>query len=456
MDRSRTERSAHRSTRRLALAGGGMLGAGALGALAAACSPSGGPASQGAGTGPALKSGTTIVYWNDQGGAYPDLMQRWGTALEQKTGVKVEATGGVQDYNNKLTAAFAAGSPPDVYRYLQEAIPLPAAVDRNMLLALDALVKRDHYDLADFRKDSIELYRWKGALRGLPRDYGLQVIYYNTDLFQRLGLPPIPADWTDKTWTFQKFVDVCVQVARGGERYALFVPRGRRLWASFVYSNGGNVVKMNSDGVATEFALAERPAVDALQLMQDLIHKHKAAPLPSEEAALGNQQQLMQSGKLAMQITNPSTRGEFLRAGVATFDVGVFPLGGASRRGTGGGGTGWGIAGPTKAPEEAWAFLKLITSRESELDEVAIGQTTPSRVSVATSQEFLDPARPPKSAKVYADGQEYVVRDPVNARWPDVEREVVTPLMNDQLWSGQAPAAQVMKDVKEKGDPYLK
>src|SRR5262245_19689802 len=144
MIRSRTERSAHRLTRRLALAGGGMLGAGALGALAAACSPPGGPASQGAGAGAALKSGTTIVYWNDQGGAYPDLMQRWGTALEQKSGVKVEATGGVQDYNNKLTAAFAAGSPPDVYRYLQEAIPLPAAVDRNMLLALDALVKRDH------------------------------------------------------------------------------------------------------------------------------------------------------------------------------------------------------------------------------------------------------------------------------------------------------------------------
>jgi multiple sugar transport system substrate-binding protein len=456
MDRRYTEPPARRLTRRLALAGGGTLGAGALGALAAACSTSGGSASQGTGAAPAVKSGTTIVYWNDQGGAYPDLMQRWGTSLEQKTGVKVEATGGVGDYANKLPAAFAAGSPPDVYRYLQEAIPLPAAVDRNMLLALDALVKRDHYDLADFRKDSIELYRWKGALRGLPRDYGLQVIYYNTDLFQRLGIPPIPADWTDKTWTFQKFVDVCVQVARGGERYALFVPRGRRLWASFVYSNGGNVVKMNSDGVATEFALAERPAVDALQLMQDLIHKHKAAPLPSEEAALGNQQQLLQSGKLAMQITNPGTRGEYLRAGVAAFDVGVFPLGGASRRGTGGGGTDWGIAGPTKAPEEAWALLKLITSRESELDEVAIGQTTPSRVSVATSQEFLDPARPPKSAKVYADGQEYVVRDPVHARWPDVERDVVTPLMNDQLWSGQAPAAQVMKDVKEKGDPYLK
>jgi multiple sugar transport system substrate-binding protein len=444
-------------SRRMALASGGMSAVGAVGALAACATP-GAPGGGGPGAaGPAqLKAGATIVYWNDQAGAYPDLMQRWGTAFQEKTGVTVEVTGGVQDYANKLTAAFAGGTAPDVYRYLQEAIPLPAAVDRQMLLALDPLLRRDRYDLADFRKESVELYRWKGTLRGLPRDYGLQVVYYNTDLFQRLGIPPIPSDWNDRTWTLQKFVDVCAQVARGGERYALFVPRGRRLWASFVYSNGGNVVKMNGDGVATEFALAEKPAVDALQLMQDLIYKHRAAPEPGEEAGLGNQQQLMQSGRLAMQITNPSARGEYLRTGLTTFDVGVFPLGGASRRGVGGGGTGWGVAGTSRQPEEAWAFLQHITSRQAQLDEVAIGQTTPSRVSVATSQEFLDPTRPPKSAKLYADGQEYVVRDPVHSRWPDVEREVLTPLMNEGLWSGRSSAAQVLKELKEKGDPYLK
>ncbi len=455
-----TTPSAHRPataiTRRRAIAagpGGALLG---MSVLAAACGTSG-PAGDAGGAGPArLKAGTTLVYWNDQAGAYPDLMQRWGAAFAEKSGVKVDVTGGVQDYANKLTAAFAGGAAPDVFRYLQESIPLPAAVDRQMLLSLDPLLKRDRYDLADFRKDSVELYRWKGTLRGLPRDFGLQVIYYNTDLFQRLGIAPIPTDWNDKTWTLQKFVDVCVQVARGGERYALFVPRGRRLWASFVYTNGGNVVKLGGDGVATEFALADKAATDALQLMQDLIYKHRAAPEPSEEAGLGNPQQLIQSGKLAMQITNPGARGEFLRTGVSTFDVGVFPIGAGARRGVGGGGTGWGIAGITRQPEEAWAFLQHITSRQAQLDEVAIGQTTPSRTSVVTSQEFLDPSRPPKSAKVFADGQEYVVRDPVASRWPDVEREVVTPLMNDGLWSGKAPASQVVKEIKEKGDPYFK
>jgi ABC-type glycerol-3-phosphate transport system substrate-binding protein len=138
------------------------------------------------------------------------------------------------------------------------------------------------------------------------------------------------------------------------------------------------------------------------------------------------------------------------------YDVGVFPLGGASRRGVGGGGTGWAIAAPSKLPEEAWAFVQLITSREGQLGEVEIGQTTPSRVSVVTGKEYLDPNKPPKGKKVFADGQEYVVRDPVAAKWPDVERDVVNKLFNEQLWTGRAAASQVLKELKEKGDPLFK
>ena len=205
-------------------------------------------------------------------------------------------------------------------------------------------------------------------------------------------------------------------------------------------------MKKNSEGLATEFQLADKGPSDALQLMQDLMYKLKVAPEPGQEAGLGgnggaNQIALMQQGKLGMWITNPGGRGDFLRAKMTSFDVGVMPLGPAgTKRGVGGGGTGWCIGGPTKNPEEAWAFLQHITSKQAELDEVAIGQTTPSRTSIALSKEFLDPSTPPKNAKVFSDGQEYVVRDPVHAKWPDVARDVVTPIFNEKLWTGLMPA----------------
>ena len=434
--------------RRQALRGG--LAGSALVALAAC-----GTSQDAGGAAPAgqLKAGSTLTYWNDMAGAYPAVMTDWANRFQQKTQVKVEATGGVADYNNKLVGAFAAGSAPDIYRYLQANIPMPAAVERNMLLKLDPYVKRDKYDLTDFRKDSIELYRWKGVLYALPRDYGLQLIFYNTDIFQKAGLPPIPGDWSDKTWTFQKFLEACVRVTTA-DRYATFVPRGERLWGSFVYSNGGAVVKKNGEGLATEVALAEKGATDALQFMQDLIYKHKVAPLPSEEAGLGKPEVLLQTGKLAMWITNPGGNANFKTVAGLPYDVGVFPLGAAAKRGVGGGGTGWGASAQTKLPDEAWAFISYISSKEAELDEVKIGQTTPSRISVGTGTDYSSP--PPKNAKAFADGQEFVVRDPVHSKWPDVARDVFTKLFDDQLWTGKSPAAQVTAEIKQKGDPYFK
>jgi multiple sugar transport system substrate-binding protein len=426
-------------------------------ALDAACGAGGGgSADSGIGTGAdgvKLKAGITITFWTDQGGGLPAIAQDWAKRFEQRTGVKVEPTAGVQDYGNKLTAAFTAGTPPDIFRYLQENIPIVAAVERKMLLKIDAYIKRDKYDLTDFRKDAVELYRWKGSLYTLPRAYGLQLVFYATDLFTREGLAPIPGDWNERTWTFAKFVETCQRLARSGDRYALFVPRASRLWQSFIYSNGGAVVKKNADGLATEFAVNEPPAVEALQLMQDLIYKHKVAPLPSEEAGLGQPPALMQAGKLAMNITNPGGNERLKQSGMA-YDAGVFPLGNAARRGVGGGGTGYAAAAPSKQPEEAWAFLSFITSKEAQLEELKEGSTTPVRISIGTSPEYLSP--PPAHARVFSDGQEYVVRDPVHARWPDIDRDVVNKLLNEQLWTGQSTAAQVTKQIKERGDPLLK
>ena len=41
----------------------------------------------------------------------------------------------------------------------------------------------------------------------LPRDYGNQQIYYNVDLFKKKGVPLPATDWTDTTWTFDKYLE---------------------------------------------------------------------------------------------------------------------------------------------------------------------------------------------------------------------------------------------------------
>jgi hypothetical protein len=56
-----------------------------------------------------LRPGATVASWNGIGGAYPGLMQRWATDFQQRTGVSVEVTGAIGNYEARLTAGYAAG-----------------------------------------------------------------------------------------------------------------------------------------------------------------------------------------------------------------------------------------------------------------------------------------------------------------------------------------------------------
>lgn len=349
---------------------------------------------------------------------------------------------------------FAAGTPPDIYHYLQEVVPIVTVVTKKMHLQLDELVKKDKYDLADFRKDSVALYTWEGGLYALPRDYGNQNLFLNLDLFAKAGIEPPPVDWEDKTFTFQKFLDMAqkLTVKKGDktEQWGFLVNRGWRPWASWVYNNGGAVVKRDDKGVATAIALDEPAAVEALQFLQDLMHKHVVAPRPDLESELGGFD-LFATGRVGMMINNPSAVNQYRTIQAFKWDIATLPIGKGQRRGTGGGGTGWASGASTKSPAAAWEFLKFISSPEAETDEVEVGATTPARVSVVNGPKFLDTSKPPARAKGFAQAQEYVVRDPVHVRWPEVSSRVVNPNM-DSLWNNSKTAAEVVKAIKSEGD----
>jgi multiple sugar transport system substrate-binding protein len=361
------------------------------------------------------------------------------------------------EYNTKIQTLFAAGTPPDIYRYLQEVTPIVTVAQKNLHLKLDEFIAADKYDTADFRPEALELYRWQGATYALPRDFGHQNVFYNVDLYEKAGVEPPPADWENKTWTFDRFLAAAQKLTKKNgnrtEQWGFLLNRGWRPWASWVYSNGGTVVQKGEGGIATAIALTEPSAVEALQFIQDLMHKHQVAPRPDIEAETGGFE-LFASGRVGMMITNPSDVNKFRTIKNFRWDVAALPLGKAQRRGTGGGGTGWAISAASKNQKMAWEFLKFIARPESELDEVKVGATTPARTSIITSKEFQDPSKPPSHIAAFAQAQQYVVRDPVHARWPEIFQRVITSNM-DQLWTNAKPAADVAAAIKQAADPLL-
>ena len=332
---------------------------------------------------------------------------------------------------------------------------------RKLPQDLTSYITADKWDVNTyFHAGLMDRFKINGKYYGVSQlsTFG-SVLLYNKDLLDKAGLKAPPVDWNDASWTMDKALEYATKLTKDpGSPNGTF-GMSLDLWAkmtSLPYLWGGDswTKEHYTDFIAPKSNFNSEAVLQSHTFLQDLIYKHKVAPTPEEETALGDQLALIQSGKVAMRFGNPGDNSAYKPTGMP-YDVGVFPLGpSGTKRGVGGGGTGWAIAGPTKQPEEAWAFLQLITSKEAQLGEVGIGQTTPSRTSVATSQEYL--AGPPKGTKAFGDGQDYVVRDPVHAKWPDAQRDAVTKILNEQLWTGKTPAAQVAKDVKERGDAMLK
>lgn len=415
------------------------------------------------GTGQAAKPAATqsvppgtvrLVYMCDIAAPYTDVAQHWADTFPQThPGVGVDYQPVTTKYGDKLTAAYAAGSPPDVYRYLQESTPIDAAVKSDLLLDLTSYANRDKYDFSDFLPEAIGLYRWKGKLYALPRDYGAQFVYYNVDLFTKAGVDLPPTKWDDKTWTYSKYIDAAkrLTVSAGGttSQWGCLVNTGWRPWASFVYSNGATVVQNNANGESTQVTLTDDNAVAGMQFLQDLMYKYHVAPQAKEKKPA------FSDGTVAMMINNPGAVKTDRMITSFKWDVAALPIGDQSpKRGTGGGGTGWGAAAPTKYPNQSWQFITFISSQQAEQDEVAIGGTTPSRISVINSPQFLDPSQPPKGSSTFPDGQKYVVADPVNVNWPQVSSTIVNAQMA-HLWDGSQPAKQVATTIKELADPQF-
>lgn len=448
-----SNRLSRRAFLRGTVAAAGMVG------LAACAVPGGAPAGGEEGGEPGEEQVTLAFVVDIINDGHVSVRDKWAQEfMEMHPNVTVEHQPTPwSDYHTKIQTMLAAGTPADIYRYVQEVTPIVTVHEKGIHLQLDDYIARDGYDLSEFRPDAIALYQWEGNTYALPRDYGNQNFYYNKTLFDEAGLTPPPADWEDTEYTFDVFLDQMMALTKRTddqvEQYGCLVTRGVRPMGSYLYCNGGALVHKDERGIATETAMTDENTVEMLQFLQDLMYTHKVAPSPDIESETGGFE-LFASGKVALMLTNPSGVNRFRTIEDFEWDVGTLPIGNTDRRGTGGGGTGWASFAGTSSPEYAWQFLAHISSEQAEYDEVSVGATTPSRTAVVNSEEFLDPENPPSNSHVFAQAQEYVVRDPVHVDWPEILNRVYNPTL-DLLWNGTESAATVAQMIADEANPMF-
>jgi len=240
--------------------------------------------------------------------------------------LEVEYIPGGKNHVNKLVAAVAAGTPPDLVTL--DVIATEGFCRLDALLPIDDITKGNP-GLAEtnFPQGPVETGRCDGKLYALPFGGDGSFVAYNKGYFRERGLDP---DQPPKTW--QSFVDTARKLTfdRDGDGkvdvYGFhFIPSQPSLttfsWLPYFWMAGGQF----NDRAKMQFTFDSKAGEQALSYLMDMHLKHKVIP-PSDVGLAGTTDPLIEflQGRVAMTFASGSVVERVARD-APKIELGIMP-----------------------------------------------------------------------------------------------------------------------------------
>lgn len=334
-----------------------------------------------------------LSFW--VGGA-PDEVQYWEQLIrgfEEDTGHTVQVIRQPTDSDQRrqgLVISLEAKQPnPDVF--LMDVIWIGQFAASGWLQPLDTFTQHDAFPTAAFFQRVLNsVDRYKDRLYALPVYVDGGLLYYRQDLLRRVGHTSPPETWRA---LLELSLTVQERQRQSNSNFYGFVWQGAQYeglvctFLEFCASNGGGIL---IDG---RIQLDHPKNVAALQLMHDLIHKHRISP-PNiftemkEEEVRG----YFQRGNALFERNWPYAWKLHQSAGSQVQgQVGIAPLphfeGGQTVSTLGG----WhiGMSRYSDVKEQAWELIRYITSYETQKKLVLNLGWNPGRTDVYDDPDVL-------------------------------------------------------------------
>ncbi|HEX6076695.1 MAG TPA: sugar ABC transporter substrate-binding protein [Micromonosporaceae bacterium] len=372
--------------------------------------------------------------------------------------VQLVEAGDRTDLITRLGTSIAGGAPPDVvlinYRFYGQ------FAAKDALEPVDERLRSSNrLDVGDLYPEALDAFRWRGRQVCLPQNVSSLAVYYNRDLFRRYQVPEPKPDWTwnDLITTATALTrDAAGRVVKGTESegtsqvavYGLGVEPTVIRIAPFVWSNGGDLV--DDPDQPTRFTFDTPGARTALRDFLDLRIAYGVVPT-DEEVESEDDESRFANGRLAMVMS--SRRATTTFRGITDFDWDVAPL---PRYGTQAGilhSDAYCIPRGAANPDAAWRFVEYALGPQGAKIMAGTGRTVPSNMAVANSPAFLDPAKPPRHAKVFLDAIPTVRRAPAVSTWPEIE-DVSDDILENAFYRGDR-LDDVIREIDEQTRPLF-
>lgn len=354
------------------------------------------------------------------------------------------------DYFTAMQTAWASGDPaviPDVLFLF----PVPRYAADGVLENLDPYIEAAGYDLSDYWPALLESAMYEGSVYGFPRDIGLEVLYYNKDIFDEAGV-----SYPDDTWTWDDLLAAAEQltiVEATGQvtRYALGMEGGKyQLW---VGQNGGSILDDMRN--PSECTLDEPAAMEGVQFFAGMMNNNYAMRDANLSQA-GGDAAVFSSSQVAMIIQNASRVSQF-NAAEMNYDVAVVPIPEGGQRAAAADGAAWVMSSGSDNKDAAWTFLSWLQSTDGgQRIYTASGEIFPALQSTARSDVFLQADQPPANRQAFlTEGENAKVgRNGYFPEWGELNDSIISPAMQ-RIWVGEATPEEVLPALCEQVDAFL-
>jgi multiple sugar transport system substrate-binding protein len=320
------------------------------------------------GTGASRAAPVTLSYALWDGSQVPAMQQIIDKfhAAHPDINVKIQLTP-FTDYWTKLQTSATGGSAPDVF--WMSVLFAQYYSSGGALLPLNDKIKQDGIDMSVYVPAITKAYQYDGTTYGIPKDVNAFGLFYNKDLFKAAGVA-VP----DNNWTWDKVVEAAQKLTNPTKGiYGIVAPEAwETSWYLTVPQAGGRVI---SDDHKTS-GYDSPQSIKGIQFWVDLINKYHASP-NLQQTTDTDPRTLFTSGKVAMYYGGSWDPAAIAEVPAAKAFTGVTRLPKGTSENYYSNGLANVIYANTPHPQEAWEFVKFLSSKEANEIQASTGTVIP-------------------------------------------------------------------------------
>src|SRR5699024_5777577 len=134
---------------------------------------------------------------------------------EENPNIKVKLQDIPQDQiDQKLQTMIAGGNVPDVWSANWADSGFATYNGLGALLDLTEYIEKDPDSVKGIDEKLLDIYTIDGKTYGVPILAMGSYIFYNKDLFDEAGIDYLPTDWDDKSWNYDKMIEIAKKLTK--------------------------------------------------------------------------------------------------------------------------------------------------------------------------------------------------------------------------------------------------